>query len=44
MDLGNLFKVAVYNLLIGGMICLGHYDEFLMVSALCAWLYIGWGL
>ena len=32
MDLDNPIKVVVHHLLIGGMTCLGHWDEFLMVS------------
>ena len=34
MDLGNLVKTIIHNFLIGGMVCLGCRDEFLMVSAL----------
>ena len=34
MDLGNTHEALVHFLLIIGMPCLGHYNEFLMVSAL----------
>ena len=34
MDLDNLVKTVMYNLLIGRMTCLGHWDEFPMVSIL----------
>ena len=34
MDLGNPVEIVVYHLLIGGMACLSHRDEFLMMSAL----------
>ena len=34
MDLGNPYKIIMYYLLIGGMICLDHQDEFHMMSAL----------
>ena len=34
MNLGNLVKIIVHHLLIGGMVYHGRWDEFLMVSAL----------
>ena len=34
MGLGNLLKVVVYHLLIGGMVGLSYQDEFPMVSTL----------
>ena len=34
VDLGNPFETVVHYLLIGGMTYLGHWDVFLMVSAL----------
>ena len=34
MDLGNLVETIVQYLIIGGMIYLGCWDGFLMVSAL----------
>ena len=34
MDLGNPVEVVVHCFLIGGMVCLGRWDEFPMVSAL----------
>ena len=34
MDLGNSFEIIVHYLLFGGMIDLGHQDEFSMVNAL----------
>ena len=34
MELGNPFEVVVYHLLIGGMVGLGYWDEFPMVSTL----------
>ena len=40
MDLDNLFEVVMHYLLIRGMICLGHLDEFPMVSVLiCMVIY-----
>ena len=42
MGLGNLLKVVVNHLLIGGMAGLGYWDGFPMVSALvCVSLHIG---
>ena len=34
MDLGNLVEIVVYNLVIGGMNCIGHRDGVPMVSIL----------
>ena len=34
MSLGNQLEVVVYYLLIGGMVGLGHWDEFLMMGVL----------
>ena len=34
MDLDNLVETIVHYLLIGGMTCLGCWDEFLEMSAL----------
>ena len=34
MDLGYQFDVVVHNLLIGGVIDLGHQDEVIMVHVL----------
>ena len=34
MDLGNPIETIVYYLLIGGMTCLCHRDEFPMMSSL----------
>ena len=34
MGLGNLVKVVVHHLQIGGMVGLGYWDGFPMVSAL----------
>ena len=34
MDLGNSIETIMHYFLIGGMVCLGCRDEFLMVSAL----------
>ena len=34
MNLGNLVKIVVHQVLIGVMACLGLWDEFPMVSAL----------
>ena len=34
MDWGNQSKTIVYNLLIGGMTCLGHHDGFPMMNSL----------
>ena len=33
IDFDNLVKIIVHYLLVGGMTCLGHWDEFPMVSA-----------
>ena len=41
MDLGNPIETIVYHLLIEGMICLGRYDGFLMVSVLVYVMHIG---
>ena len=41
MDLGNLVKIVVYYLLIGGMTYLGHQDGFPIVSALVYVMHIG---
>ena len=34
MNLGSQSETTVHYLLIGGMTCLGHWNEFLIVSAL----------
>ena len=34
IDLGNPLEIVMNYLLIGRMTCLGHWDSFLMVSAL----------
>ena len=34
MDLGNSVVTVMNRLLIGGMVCLGHWDEFPMMSIL----------
>ena len=34
MDLDNLVETIVHHILIGRMTCLGHWDEFPIVSAL----------
>ena len=39
MNLGNLVETVVHYLLIGRMTCLGHQDEFLMMSALLYVMY-----
>ena len=45
MDLGNLYKIAMYYLLIRGMIGFDHLDEFPMVSALvCMITYWTWNM
>ena len=41
MDLNNPIETKVHCLLIRGMICLGHQDGFLMVSAL-VFMFIHW--
>ena len=41
MDLGNLVEIIVYYLLIGGITCLDHQDEFPMVSALVYVMHTG---
>ena len=39
MDLSNPFEVMVDYLLIEGMTCLGHWDDFLIVSILVHMVY-----
>ena len=34
MDLGKPIETVVHHLLIEGMVCLGHQDEFPMMSVL----------
>ena len=34
VDLGNPLETIVHYLQIGGMTCLGHWDDFLMTSVL----------
>ena len=41
MDLGNSVKIVVHHLIIGGMTCFGHRDEFPMVSALVYVMHTG---
>ena len=41
MDLGNPIETIMHHLLIGGMTCLGRWDEFPMVSALVYVMHIG---
>ena len=41
MDLGNPIETVVHHLLIGGMACLGHQDEFPMVSVLVNVMHMG---
>ena len=42
MGLGNPLEVVVHHLVIGGMVGLGYWDGFPMVSVLvCVWLHIG---
>ena len=41
MNLGNPVEIIVHHLLIRGMVCLGHWDEFPMVSALVYVMHIG---
>ena len=41
MDLGNPVETIVHHLLIEGMTCLDHQDEFLMVSVIMYVMHIG---
>ena len=41
MNLGNLVETIIHHLLIGGMICFGHQDGFLMVNTLVYVMHIG---
>ena len=41
MDLGNSFETIMHYLVIRGMICLNHWDSFLIVSALLYVVHIG---
>ena len=40
MNLGNIVEIIVQHLLIGGMTCLGCWDEFPMVSTLVYVMHI----
>ena len=41
MNLGNPIEIVAHHLLIGGMACLGHWDEFPAISALVYVMLIG---
>ena len=44
MDLGNSIEIVVHHLPIGRMACLGHWDQFPMVSALVYVMHTKQGL